>query len=248
MDQTAAISALASEYPGIEGFYFLSAQGALGYISADRNSYIHETFRQIDNPDFVAQHPHFVEEVHQFNHDLNILKARYLESHEPDIELGYVQPAEEHKFPWHSATLILQRDVLDTLRADYDELLTRGIKDPAETSADNESLQDVRGIHHGMDDLANHQDNFGVYHYFPLLFYWPSAMRAGVHGLTPDVETAPMRVLNLMWRPAAPGYGDAGAARGYGTGATVFAVLRDNLVDRGAIDHSRRVENRFSIE
>ena len=248
MEQTTIITELAIEYPGIEGFYFLSTRGEIGYIAPDGGSYIKETFPQIDDPDFLAQHPRFVEELHHFTHDLNVLKVHYLDSHEPDIELGYLRPTNEGEFPWHSATLVLQKDVLDTLYADYDALLTKGVKDPSQASVDNESLEDVRSIHHGLDDLANYQDNFGVYHYFPLLFYWPPSMRAGVRGLAPDVAIAPMRILNLMWRPAGSGYGDAGVAHGHRRCTTVFTVLRNNLEDHGAIDRNRRVEKRFEIE
>jgi hypothetical protein len=248
MDQNTAVSGPASVYPGIEGFYFLSARGALGYIAADRQTFVTETFPQIDDPDFLEQHPQFIEELHQFTHNLNVLRLRYLESHEPDIELGHVQPAVEHKFPWHCATLVLQKGVLDTLCSNYDALLREGVKDPSEASGDNESLQDIRSIYHGMDDLVNYQDTSSVYHYFPLLFFWPRSMRAGVRDLTPDVETAPMRVLNLMWRPATSGFGDAGTAQGYGSAATVFTVLRDNLKTHGAINRNRRVENRFAVE
>ncbi len=144
--------------------------------------------------------------------------------------------------------MVLQKDVLDTLYADYDALLTRGIKDPSEASADNESLQEVRGIHHCLDDLTHHQDSFSVYHYFPLLFYWPPSKRVGVRGFDPDVATAPMRILNLMWRPAGSGYGDAGVAQSSSRCTSVFAVLRNNLEVHGAINRNRRIENRFEIE
>ena len=66
MDQDIAISELAAEYRGIEGFYLLNTQGQLGYISTDGSSYVKETFPQIDDPDFLSQHPRFVEELHQF--------------------------------------------------------------------------------------------------------------------------------------------------------------------------------------
>ncbi len=249
MDQSIATSKLAADYPGIEGFYFLGVRGEFGYITADGHTHRKETFPQIDDPDFLAQHPHFMEELRHFTHDLNALRVRYLDAHEPDIELGFVRPTDAGEFPWRCATLVLQRDVLDTLNADYDALLSAGVKDPSATSVDHESLQDMRGIQHGLDDLANHADNFGVYHYFPLLFYWPPSMRAGVRGLSPDVAIAPMRVLNLMWRPAESGYGDdAGVARDHGRCSTVYTVLRSNLQVHGAIDRNRRVENRFQIE
>jgi hypothetical protein len=239
---------MVSQYPGIEGFYFLTTQGGLGYITTDGQSYIKETFPQIDNPDFLAQHPGFVEELSRFTHDLNLLKVSYLDSHEPDIELGHVRPTGEGEFQWQSATLVLQKDVQDTLRAYFDLLITKGIRDPSEASADSESMQEIRGIHHGMDDLVNYQDELELHQYFPVLFYWPRSMRAGVGGLSPDVETAPMRVLNLMWRPAAGAQDDAGTAQGFARCASVFAVLRNNLQDHGAIDRNRRVEHRFSID
>ncbi len=248
MNNDIAISELSREYPGIEGFYFLSARGELGYVAVDGQAWVKELFPQMEDQEFLARHPRFLEELRQFTHDLKVLKLHYMESFETDIELGYLRTTAEDEFPWHCATLVLNKDVVETLCSDYDALLTRGIKDPSETLADSESLQELRGIHHGFDDLANHQDNFGTYHYFPLLFYWPLSMRAGVRGLKPDVETAPMRVLNLLWRPALSGSADGGGANVYGSSATVIEVLRENLVSRGAIDRNRRVENRFSID
>lgn len=243
MDQSSAIPELACQYSGIEGCYFLNTQGEFGYIATDGRSYIKETFPQLDDPDFLARHSRFVEELHHFTHDLNVLRVRYLDSHEPDIELGYLRPTEEGEFPWQSATLVLQKDVHDALYGGHDTLLTKGVQDRSGTWAGAEPSPNALGIHDGMRDLVNHQDNFGVYHYFPLLLYWPPSLRAGVRGLAPHVETAPMRVLNLMWRPVQSGYGDsANVTQGHRRCATVFSILRNNLKDHGVADRHRRVE------
>ncbi len=249
MDENSAIPGLVSEYAGIQGFYFMNTRGEFGYIAADGRAFAKEHFPELDDPEFVAQHPQFIDELHRFTHDLNVLRLRYMDAQEPDIELGYLRPMREGEFPWRTATLVLRRDVVESLYADYDTLLAQGVKDPSEASADNESLQDTRGIYHGMDDLASHQDNFGVYHYFPLLFYWPPSLRAGVRGLDPDVDAAPLRVLNLMWRPTGSGYGDdTGIGQGHQRCTTVFSLLRDKLAAHGAIDRKQRVENRFELE
>jgi len=248
MDQNIHTSRLLEEYPGIEGFYFLTIQGELGYIAKDGLSLAKETFLQAHDPVFLKQHPKFTDELHQFHHDTRVLTLRYLDTLEPDAELGYVRRTEEgDDFPWHTATLVFHKEVLASLRRDDDLLYEKGVKDPFKAEAENESLQELHGIHHGMDGLANHTDAYSVFHYFPVLFYWSPAIRSGVRGLTPDVETAPLRILNLMWRPPTFEY-SSGSASSFTRCETVYSVLRENLERRGTIDRSKRIENRFSIE
>lgn len=248
MDQNIPTSKLVEEYPGIKGFYILNIHGELGYIAEDGLSFVKETFPEIDDPVFQKQHPKFADELHLFIHDTRMLTLRYLDTQEPDAELGYIRPTEEgDNFPWHTATLVLHEEVLASLRRDDDLLYEKGIKDPFKSESDNESLQQLHSIYHGMDDLANHKDTFSIFHYFPVLFYWSTSIRSGARGLNPNADTAPLRVLNLMWRPPTAEHG-VGSASSSTHCETIYSVLRKNLVRRGTIDHNKRVENRFSID
>ena len=246
--QASAVSRFVHKYRGVEGFYFLNRSGELGYIKSNELRSIKETFPQLNNKQFLKIHPRFMTELECFLRDVGQLTTAYGNEEWDSLELGYVLPANENQ-PWRSATLVLHKQVLDTLRSDEDLLYRKGIKDPFQADTESEKFKGIRSIQHGLDDLVNHRDVFGNYKYFPVLFYLPE------HPLPPKLSQhcARLRVVNLKWRkpadatrstettPAPPNVADLNGQE------EVFNVLRENLTLHGAIDRSKRVENRLSV-
>ena len=235
---TAAISRFVHQYKGIEGFYFLNQNGDLGYIKADDLRTVKETFPQINNRHFLKVHPDFMEQLEGFLRDLGDLSKLHSSPSANDFELGYVLPANDSTQKWRSATLVLHKRVVETLRADENLLYKKGIKDPINsTDLDAEKLQGIRSIQRGLDDLTHHRDAFGMYKYFPVLF----------HLRNDNAPSAKLRVLNLKWRPnreRPDGGANAQTAAHMSSRETVYSVLRHNLIRRGAIDRNRRHQAR----
>lgn len=231
----AAISRFVHQYKGIEGFYFLNQNGELGFIKADDLRSVKETFPQLNDRHFLKVHPDFLEQLEGFLRDLGDLSRLYSSRSDSDFELGYVLPANDSAQKWRSATLVLHKKVVETLRADENLLYKKGIKDPINsTELDVEKLQGIRSIQRGLDDLMHHRDAFGMYKYFPVLFH-----------LRKDIETkAKLRVLNLRWRPnreRPDGGANPHTAAHMNSRETVYSILRENLFQRGAIDRSKRM-------
>ena len=231
---TNAISRFIHQYKGIEGFYFLNQGGELGYIKADDLRSVKETFPQINDRNFLKIHPDFIDQLEGFLRDLGDLSTFYSNDGKDGFELGYVLPANDSAQKWRSATLVLHKSVVETLRDDENLFFKKGIKDRYNsTELDAEKLQGIRSIQRGLDDLTHHRDVFGMYRYFPVLFY----MRDGA-------QQAKLRVLNLKWRPnreRPDGGANAQTAAHLGARETVYSILRENLVERGAIDRSKRL-------
>ncbi len=229
-----AISRFIHQYKGIEGFYFLNTSGELGYIKSKELRSVKETFPQVNNRSFLKIHPDFIEQLEGFLRDLGDLSTLYGNDGKDGFELGYVLPANDSSQKWRSATLVLHKNVVNTLREDENLFYKKGIKDRYNsTDLDAEKLQGIRSIQRGLDDLTHHRDVFGMYRYFPVLFY-----------VRDRSKQAALRVLNLKWRPnreRPDGGANAQTAAHFGARETVYSILRENLVQRGAIDRSRRV-------
>ena len=227
------------QYRGIEGFYFLNQTGELGYITSDGKRAVQENFAQSQDKAFLQAYPQFAQEIEPFSQAAREVAKAYLSAEgETDIELGYVLPVAEGK-TWLSATLILNRSIVDDLERDEKLMYTKGLKDPFQIDPEAEKMKGVRSVQQGFDDLLHHKDAFGINRYFPVLFKLP--------GKGPDIthtgnEKAPVRVLNLKWR-----HSDHCAAGQTTMHETVFAVLRANLIKRGAIARDKRLQNKFAI-
>ncbi len=246
----AALSRFVYKYKGIEGFYFLNKRGELGHIKTDDLRSVKETFPQLNDRDFLKAHPHFLDELEEFLRDVGDLCALYGGTHDERIELGYVLPANDNGQTWRSATLVLHKNVVDTIRDDENLSYSKVVEEPLLADQEAEKMQGVRSIQRGLDDLVNHRDPFGHYRFFPVLFVASELQpRREPDGdaQAPCSGGTPLRVLNLRWR--------SGAATGDSIESehtsprldTLFAVLRDNLVRNGAIDRSRRLGHRLPV-
>lgn len=228
-------------FKGVEEFYFLNQAGELGYIKSGELRSVKETFPQLKDRRFLNSNPTFLRELEDFLRELGEISSAYLQTPPYDLELGYVLPASD-QHPWRSSTLVLHKHVLEALQADYEAMVERGTKELVQAERDLSRIAGVRGIHQGLDELTHHRDAFGAYRYFPALFVLPEQPE------TPHTTKSSLRVINLRWRNGA-GRIDAEGNDPEGAQARelVFTVLRENLTQRGAIDRSQRIENRFSI-
>ena len=240
-DSTASIARFVHQYRGIEGFYFLNKEGDLGYITADGQRTCKENFAQSNDKEFLRTYPEFTAEIDPFLQGVREIPKVYLEENAtPDIELGYVLPVTEGK-SWLSATLILNKDIVDKIKSDDKLLYTKGMKDPFQIDPEAEKMKGVRSVQQGFDDLLHHKDAFGVYKYFPVLFKLPDKGADITHT---GCEKAPVRVLNLKWRMSSA---DRPTAAQLSSHETVFSILRANLIKRGAIARDKRLQNKFAV-
>lgn len=229
MDRTS----LPDKYKGIEGFYILNTKAELGYIDPQTSAAKKETFPQLGNAMFLEEHPHFEDEFEEFMRHLKVLLERYLKDPDAGMELGYVLPAHDESRGWDSATLRLHDSVMEAFRAHEQYLYEKGLKDPFKTDIESERLQNTRSLQRGLGDLITHKDQFDAYMYYPALFFRSGPVSAG---------ESTLRVLNLIWSDTEVESESVGISA-----RSVFDLLRKNTIDRGAIDPSRRVENRFTI-
>lgn len=240
-DSTASIVRFVHQYRGIEGFYFLNKAGDLGYITSDGQQASKEIFAQSKDQEFLRLYPDFAEEIEPFLQGISEIPNAYLnEDDAPEIELGYILPVTEGK-TWLSATLILNKDIVNILKRDDKLLYSKGLKDPFQIDPEAEKSKGVRSVQQGFDDLLHHKDAFGIYKYFPVLFKLPEKGADITHT---GCEKAPVRVLNLKWRKSTSGQPSAAQLSSY---ETVFSVLRANLIKRGAIARDKRLQNKFAI-
>jgi len=241
--QRTSIGELAKSYPGIEGFYFLNRQAQLGYVDRETLRATKETFPQIKDRSFLQQHPEFLDALTAFLADTEVILKRYLDTPDAGMELGYLDRCDPKNNQWQSASVVLRDDIVDVFKEHDEYLYKQGMKDPFKADPDEEKLQNQRSIQHGLDDLISHQTQFGVHLYFPVMF-----MRASAGG----ADTHPVRILNLLWRSQKDDGGPAFSNVDHDSQLevsrnVVFDALRANLVERGAIDHSKRLEHRLSI-
>lgn len=238
---SASIARFVHQYRGIEGFYFLNKEGGLGYITADGQRATKEDFPQTQDKEFLRLQPKFADEIGPFLHDTSNIPKIYLDGEAvSDMELGYVLPVTEGK-TWLSATLILNKNIVDALQRDDKLLYTKGLKDPFQVDPETEKMKGVRSIQQGFDDLLHHKDAFGIYKYFPVLFKLPDKGADITHT---GCEKAPVRVLNLKWRESSNNQPSAAQLSSY---ETVFSILRANLIKRGAIAREKRLQNKYAI-
>lgn len=239
------ISRFVATYKGVEDFYFLNKDGDLGFIKSGELRTVKETFPQINDHGFRASNPGFEGEVQAFQRDLVNISRACGSSPPADLELGYVLPmTDEHE--WHSATLALHESVLEALKADHQMMVQNGSKELVQAERDLGRIAPLRGIHQGLDELIHHQDAFGRHRYFPALFIAPHESTAE----RPEGETRQgtnIRVVNLRWRDAHDQTLGERPAASNTPRERLFALLRENLARRGAIDRSQRLENRLSI-
>lgn len=229
-------------YRGVEEFYFLNREGDLGYIKSKDLRPIKETFPQLKNREFVRSNPDFMRELDGFLRELADVSTTYLEDPPTDLELGYVLPAGEQQ-EWRTSTLVLHKHVLDSLKADHEMMVQNGTKELVEGERDLARIMGVRSIHQGLDELTHHLDAFGHYRYFPALFVIPDKPNPAPS----DRARAKVRVINLRWRDARAQARAPNQKGPQQNRELLFSLLRDNLTQRGAIDRSRRLENRLSI-
>lgn len=238
----ATISRFVHVYKGIEDFYFLNRNGELGYIKSGELRSVKETFPQLRDRDFLKSNPDFLHGLEEFLRELGEIAASYLSGPPQDLELGYILPAGDQHL-WRTATLVLHKHVLESLKADYEVMVQNGMKELVEAEHELSRIMGMRSIHQGLDELTYHKDAFDQYRYFPALFLLPESEDARPQ----DSTRSRMRVINLRWRGrglAASQYASGSKAR---TRELLFRLLRENLTRRGAIDRSQRVENQLSI-
>ena len=238
---TAGIVRFVRRYKGIEGFYFLNDKGELGYITADAGHAAKEVFSRSEDKDFIRAYPRFGEQIGPFVEEIRRLPACYLEDPDAEgLELGYVEPAGIGR-SWSSATLVLNREIVEELEADDKTLYAAGLKDPFQIDAAVEKVQGVRSVQQGLDDLIHHQDVFGTYKFFPVLFKVPWDQRGEKDSVR---QPEPLRVLNLKWRASSESAFSTAQASPF---ETVFTVLRAYLIEHGAIAREKRLQNKFVI-
>lgn len=227
-------------YKGVEEFYFLNRAGELGYIKAGELRSVKETFPQLKDRTFLNSNPSFLSELEDFLRELGEISMAYLDASAHDLELGYVLPAGE-QYRWRTSTLVLHKHVLQAMQADHEAMVENGSKELFEAEQDLARIGGVRSIHQGLDELTHHRDAAGRYRYFPALFVAPESLEV------PEVRRpkSNVRVINLRWRDT--GGRKNASVHAPRTRELLFSVLRDNLMQRGAIDRSQRVENRFFI-
>lgn len=236
------ISRFVHVYKGIEDFYFLNRNGELGYIRSGELRSVKETFPQLKNRAFLNTNPDFLPGLEEFLRGVGEIAFAYQNDPPYDLELGYVLPAGDQHL-WRTATLVLHKHVLETLKADHEIMVQNGTKELVEAERELSRIMGVRSIHQGLDELTYHKDGFGQYRYFPALVLLPESDDS----TRLDATRSRVRVINLRWR------GRGLSAHQYAPGQTpntrelVFRVLRENLTRRGAIDRSQRVENRLSM-
>ncbi|MDH3638717.1 MAG: hypothetical protein OES09_09665 [Gammaproteobacteria bacterium] len=233
-----AIARFADKYSGIEGFYFLNNQGELGFVDPDGPKLVKETFPQRKNPEFLTANPEFSNELKGFVRDLALLVDVYRSDADPTIELGYLLPAHDESRNWDSATLVLNDLVVTTMEEDLKHQYKKGLKDPFQVSADEQIIHREKSVQRGLDDLINHRDPFNIHRYFPALF---SDQRKKTADDSPVETQITLRVINLMWRPSE--HPESKTRRR----ETIFRTLRQNLIQRKAIDPEQRLENRFTV-
>ncbi|MDH3376491.1 MAG: hypothetical protein OEQ39_05930 [Gammaproteobacteria bacterium] len=239
---TSPMAQMAQSYPGIEGFYLLNRHAQLGFIEPGTLAARKEKFAQANDAEFTRSHPEFTRELEAFFKDTEVLLQRFAEDPTGGMELGYIVPGDPEDNRWRSATLVLHDAVIRVFKEHDEFRVEKGMKDIFKDDPDDEKLQAKRSIQRGMDDLIHHQTQFGVYLFFPVLFKLPSS-QAG--------DRQPLRVLNLLWRADDSGSSKFSSAhidsQQHISQNAVFDVLRDNLMTR-AIDHSKRLEHRLSID
>jgi hypothetical protein len=236
------ISRFVHIFKGVEDFYFVNKAGELGYIKSGNLRSVKETFPQLKDRAFLNANPNFMRELEDLLRELGEISTACLRSPPYDLELGYVLPAgDQHQ--WRTSTLVLHKHVLEALKADYDAMIEKGVKELIAAERDLARLSGVRSIHQGLDDLTNHKDAFGRYRYFPALYVIPEQPDpAELHH-----SKSNLRVINLRWREGKSGQQDQKSASEKQTRELLFSVLRENLTQRGAIDRTQRLENRYSI-
>jgi len=237
------ISRFVHVYKGIEDFYFLNRNGELGYIKSGALRSVKETFPQLRDRRFLHDNPDFLRGLEEFLRELGEISSAYPGNEPPsDLELGYVLPAgDRHR--WRTATLVLHKHVLETLKADYELKVRDGTQDLLEAKWDLSQIMQVRSIHQGLDELTYHTDSFGQYRYFPALYLLPEQ----ADKIPSDGTRSRVRVVNLLWCGRGPGATQRSTVGPSDTRELVFRVLRENLTRRGAIDRSQRAEHRASV-
>ena len=239
---TSPIARMAQSYPGIEGFYLLNRHAQLGFIEPGTLAARKETFSQANDPQFTKTHPDFAHELAAFTKEAEALLQRFREAPTSGMELGYIVPGDYEDDRWHSATLVLHDAVVGVFKEHDEFRIAKGMKDIFKDDPDDEKVQSRRSIQRGMDDLIHHQTQFGVYLFFPVLFRLPSSQAS---------DMQPLRVLNLLWHAEdtnGPGFSSPQhESQLHVSRNAVFDVLRENLMTR-AIDHSKRLEHRLSID
>lgn len=244
-DGAAGISRLLDRYRGIEDFYFLNRDGELGYIRRQGLRSLKETFPQVNRQEFLRRHPGFILALEYFLRDLIELAIRCDSPYADELELGYVLPAGDGQ-RWRSATLVLHDRIIDQIRDDAREAAPGRPDSEASTTASGGKLRRFRSVQRGFDDLIHHRDAAGHGRYFPALFY-----RSGAAPVSQPVREgmdSRLRVVNLKWRPAedtATIVRDSGAREDVKQDYDVYALLRSNLMSRGAIDRTLRLEHRL---
>ena len=229
------------QYKGIEGFYFLNKDGALGFIDPESRRAVKESFPQVNDKQFLKSHPDLIKELNEFCINIKEIPKTYLKDDSAsDIELGYLLPVAEGK-TWLSSTLILHKNIVDTLDCDDQLLYSTGIQDPFQIDQEAEKMKGIRSVQQGFDDLLHHQDSFGMCKYFPVLFKLP---HTGIGVAESGSDKAPVRVLNLRWRKNTA---NQASVSGLATHELVFSILRTNLINRGAINRDRRIQNKFQV-
>ena len=264
METLSPTQAFAKRYHGIEGFYMLSGQGALGYIRPDDGKAVQEAFPQLSDPAFLEEHPKFSAEVERFRATLPRFLEAYLNHPELEIEMGHLEPALNPDRSWQSASLILYNHVQSVFHRDDQARYDHGDIDRFGVGAHDDTWNRTRGIHRGMEDLYNHRSGEGFHRFFPVLYYLkPSAPAESSAGLSlaeaeptaqpefrlPRTEGG-VRILNLFWNHTGdetpPGSWSQPFAN-VETESHLFQVLRENLYLRGAIDPAQRVERKFDF-
>jgi len=226
---------LLERFPGIEGFHFLIPGAGLAYLTPGRPEPVPEALAGADlvtDPKTDPRHGDLLLAALRLQL-LRIDQATRAPEIPHGLELGYVLPADESA-RWHSATFCQHPWLIEALGKDLDEEFRAGTRDPFHTEPDSGLLEPCRSLVRGMDELMDHRGPFGVAQYFPLLCQVIPA---------PGEPSDPqLRVLNLRWSPPL----EAGEPRRPDLGR-VFECLARRLVERGTIDRSRRIENRFSL-
>jgi len=226
---------LLERFPGIEGFHFLIPGTGLAYLVPGRPEPVPEELAGADLVTGPQADPRYGDLL------LAALRLQLLRigqamgAQEPPhgLELGYVLPADESA-RWHSATFCQHPWLIEALGKDLDEEFRAGTRDPFHTEPDSGLLEPRRSLVRGLDEVMDHRGAFGAALYFPLL-----AQVLPAPGEPPDLQ---LRVLNLRWLPPL----EAGEPKRPDLGP-VFDCLARRLVERGTIDRSRRIENRFSL-
>lgn len=147
-----------------------------------------------------------------------------------DQELGYLLPVDGERV-WRTATVVLHDHVAKALEDAFNRDIVKGRMTLAEGDRKYQEIAAERGLHRGFEDLLNHISSFGTQTWFPVLFFQP------VDAADSDRSGPPMRVLNLI-----SVLGDAGRFSG------IFAEMRENLAQRGALNQQSRVEHRFTLQ